>query len=371
MTGWEAAVDGPVDGPVDVLVVIVTYRDAPLLGACLDALLAHPPKLGWTCTVVINDSGSSSTVLDTCRSRSWVRTITRQDNTGFGGGNNLAMLDTVSRHVVLLNADVIVTEGWFEPLHRLLDDPSVGIATPSVLWPDGSVEEHGGGILADGTTTNLGRWGGVDHGPVTGDTGYSSACCWVMRRVDLDAIGGFSPAYHPAYFEDVDLAMAAAAHSLRTRCTTRSTVVHHRQVATPTSERERLGLAAWQVFRNRWPADLRWRPPHGDDDWHYRLAMDLVHDEVVLVIDDAAQAIEMAIDQPRWLVVSAGARLGETGRGVDQVEWAGDDVDEVLRERRFQFTGIVGSRLALEARAAVIDAWQPQADRRLREMSGM
>ena len=85
-------------------------------------------------------------------------------------------------------------------------DPAVSIASPVLVDPDGGVQEAGQRALPTGWTTAARR--PPDPGALA-DVDFASAACWVMRRDEHERLGGFDPAYHPAYFEDVDLAFRA------------------------------------------------------------------------------------------------------------------------------------------------------------------
>ena len=73
-----------------------------------------------------------------------VRVIDAGANYGFGGGCNLALADLDGAdYVALLNNDAEVVPGWLSPLvEALARDPSVGAASPKVLFADRFVDVH-------------------------------------------------------------------------------------------------------------------------------------------------------------------------------------------------------------------------------------
>ena len=63
-----------------------------------------------------------------------VRTIELDSNYGYAGGYNRALRAVESDYVLLLNSDVEVCEGWWQPLVELLDANSdVGAVVPKLL----------------------------------------------------------------------------------------------------------------------------------------------------------------------------------------------------------------------------------------------
>lgn len=72
--------------------------------------------------VVIADNGSTDDSLEWLASAyPDVRVISLDRNYGFAGGYNRALREVESEYVLLLNSDVEVTSGWWQPLVELLD----------------------------------------------------------------------------------------------------------------------------------------------------------------------------------------------------------------------------------------------------------
>ncbi len=62
-----------------------------------------------------------------------VRIIRLDKNYGFAGGYNRALKQIDARFYILLNSDVEVTEGWFKPLIRHLENnPDVASCQPKI-----------------------------------------------------------------------------------------------------------------------------------------------------------------------------------------------------------------------------------------------
>lgn len=183
-----------------------------------------------------------------------VRLIEPDRNLGFGGGCEYGALVARGEVLAFVNPDVIAQPRWLEPLVGVVrDEDGPVIAAPVMLEADGRVQEAGQSIAADGTTRAI--TGRPAPGSVV-EVDYASAACWVMRRDEHEALGGFDPAYHPAYFEDVDLAWRCRERGGRCVVVGSSTVVHDRGRGTP--DRAAPADAQLAVFRRRWP-EVAWR----------------------------------------------------------------------------------------------------------------
>jgi GT2 family glycosyltransferase len=238
----------PAEQP-DVSVVTVTYGTGPIVVDCLAALADTLADTASEVIVVDHPVAADRGLATSARLRlltSGVRLIEGDANYGFGGGNDVGIAHALAPIIVLLNPDVVVQPGWLEPLVAALDAPAVGIAAPVLLNPDGSVQEAGQ-TLDDQAITR----------PITSrpdeplsEVMFASAACWVLSREDYLRAGGFDAAYHPAYFEDVDLALRMSRLGLRTVVARDSTVVHHH--GSSTRRRTHQALQQQAIFRHRW-----------------------------------------------------------------------------------------------------------------------
>lgn len=131
-------------GTPRVRVVVVNHNGGELTLSCLESLRrSHwPPD---ALDVVMVDNGSTDGVAARVGEElAGVRVIDAGGNLGFGGGCNLALadLDGVD-YVALVNNDAQVEPGWLTPLVEVLEaEPSVGAASPKILFADRFVDVH-------------------------------------------------------------------------------------------------------------------------------------------------------------------------------------------------------------------------------------
>lgn len=230
MLGESAAVGELADANrVRVTSVVVDWNGGALTQACLASLdgLRVPP--GTTHDVLVVDNGSAAGASDALRAAHPNIAIARLPaNTGFAGGANHGLrraFDAGAAWVLLLNNDVEVDP---ELLARLLDgarDPRVGMATPTI-------RVHGSDAVWPSAGTR--RWATLAARDTTADppttapyaVEWANACCVLIRRAMLEAIGGFDARF-AVYYEDHDLCLRARAHGWRIVHVPAARAAHH------------------------------------------------------------------------------------------------------------------------------------------------
>ncbi|HYQ65423.1 glycosyltransferase family 2 protein, partial [Actinophytocola sp.] len=208
--------------PPRITFVLVSYGGRDLVVRCLELLAKHTPVPH---RVIVVDSASPDGTGEWLAENLTGATVLRMhENLGFGAGGNLAVRQADTELLCFLNADIEVADGWLEPLLAFLDTrPEVAAVSPVLLNPDGTVQEAGSVIGGDGWCR------AVDFGPeFVREVDYASAACLVVRRSAFLEVGGFSPEYEIAYFEDVDLMLSLRAHGWQTWVEPASRVVHQR-----------------------------------------------------------------------------------------------------------------------------------------------
>ena len=249
--------------------ITVTYGPTPELFSLLESVQRHAGDISYDMTVVAQPSDEGSMADEVSRRAPWVRVIALDSNIGFGLANNLAVKQVEGEFVAFLNPDVVVSEGWLPPLLSALADPAVFVAAPPLLSAHGYVEEAGQVMFSDGGSDAVGGPHlpfDYEHMMFTRDVDYASAACWVTRRSVFNSLGGFDPAYAPAYFEDPDLAFTARSRGLVSRLVVDRPVVHAHAAAS--ESRVALAERSRKVFQAKWADVLLSQPKrlvHGED----------------------------------------------------------------------------------------------------------
>jgi GT2 family glycosyltransferase len=275
VASWHT--DGPVVAAPPVTLVFVAWNARTHLARALDAAVAT----GWP--VIVVDNASTDGTSEYVRLRVPEAQLVAADrNLGFAGGVNAGVRESTTPWVLVLNPDIVLTranvvrmleageaagdigavgaqlvgpDGRPQPAYSLRRFPSLATWAADLLlidhlWPDNPVSRH---YLASDLDRSRDQ-----------DVEQPAAACLLIRRTAFDALDGFDPRYHPAWFEDVDFCWRLHAAGWRIRYVAGAQVVHEGGVAMRT-----LGLGSFSTiwYRNL----LRYVGRHGS--WAARLAI--------------------------------------------------------------------------------------------------
>ena len=241
------------DRPLVSIVLLVTV-DTSRLRSCLASVDLHAGDRAKV-EVLVVANGTSAGELRWLIDRDDIVLLTSSVNLGFGGGCNWAAHIARADALLFMNDDALATAGWLDALLACVDaDPTIGIAGSRVMLANGTLQEVGGVIWSDGTTSGVGR--GLDPGApefaIRRDVDYVSFCSTMVRRKAWQDLGGFDEEYFPAYYEDTDLCLRAEGLDWRVVCEPTSQVIHAEGGS---------GEPRWQHFlkqRNRRRFASRW-----------------------------------------------------------------------------------------------------------------
>jgi GT2 family glycosyltransferase len=210
-------------------IVILCHNDRSYLKGCVASLRRHtriPHEL------IFVDNASSDGVREDLRviRRTYpfpVKLILNRENRFFSGGNNQGLRSARGRHVVLLNADTLVTPGWLEGMIAAAEeDPRVGLVGPctnqaaglQVIWPPAYRTPRELPAWAR-------RWASENRGSRL-ETPLLVFFCVLAPRDVLEKIGTLDEGYGPGGFEDYDLCLRARLAGYRL-VVARDVYVHH------------------------------------------------------------------------------------------------------------------------------------------------
>ena len=205
------------DAALGLSAVVVNWNS----GSCLEQLLEsmEPLEKGWAQVVVV-DNGSQDGSAGPARGRDGVQLVASAENLGFAGAANLGIDRASTPWVLLLNPDVTLHLEPVEALcHEIEARPHCGIAAGTLLsrsrrTPQIRPLPSPWSLLRDAVFLDeLLALAGLDRSAGAPGEGSSAqvvnveqpaAAFWLLRRRAWEAIGGFDPRFHPAWFEDVD-----------------------------------------------------------------------------------------------------------------------------------------------------------------------
>ena len=195
-------------------VVILNWNTRDFLAKFLPGVLAS--VTGLDAAVVVADNASTDGSVELMkRNFPAVRLLELEENYGFTGGYNRALLEVEAEYYILLNSDIEVPQGWLEPLLAYMDShPDCGACGPKLL----SYRERDRFEYAGAAGGYLDRYGypfcrgrvmgkvEQDHGQydTEADVFWISGACLLVRSRLWKALGGLDDRFF-AHMEEIDL----------------------------------------------------------------------------------------------------------------------------------------------------------------------
>ena len=217
-------------------VIILNWNGLELLRQFLPAAIEYTS--GEEVDLIVADNGSTD------GSQQWLRQtypgvklIEFDKNYGFAKGYNLAIAQTHYPFTILLNSDVEVTPGWWQPLLSFMEqNPDVAAVQPKIkaFRRKDSFEYAGAaggyldalgypycrGRLFDRIEKDLGQY---DGSPV--DICWASGAAMLVRTEVYLKLGGLDPLFF-AHMEEIDLCCRMLAHGYRICAISDSEIYH-------------------------------------------------------------------------------------------------------------------------------------------------
>ncbi|MBJ7609767.1 MAG: glycosyltransferase family 2 protein [Candidatus Dormibacteraeota bacterium] len=209
-------------------IIVLVTDDSSMLRRCLVSIDEHRPRVPVS-EVIVVANGTPPKELDWLFARTDIVLLISPVNLGFGGGCNWAAAIARGRRLLFMNDDAVATPLWLSELNSAFEGArAVGVAGSRVLLRNGTLQEAGGVVWRDGSTSGVGR--GMNPAAsmytVTRDVDYVSFCSAMVAREAWDAVGGLDDDYFPAYYEDTDFCLRARSLGWGVICAPGSVVVH-------------------------------------------------------------------------------------------------------------------------------------------------
>lgn len=195
-----------------VSIVMLTYNQLEDTKICVESLFKHTKDVDFELIFVDNGStkDNTKTYLEKLKTEnSNVKVIYNESNLGFACANNQGIEISEGEYVLLLNNDVILTDGWLDRMLQAAEsDKKTGMVAP--------VTNHASGrqvVVFDGTADedeaiqtfakanllkNAGLWI-----PVKRVIGF----CMLVKREVLFKVGVLDEMFGPGGYEDYDYCM--------------------------------------------------------------------------------------------------------------------------------------------------------------------
>ncbi len=184
-----------------ILIIIPAFNQLDYCRQCIQSIQANTRR---AYRLILVDNGSTDGVGAFFDTVPGADVIHSPVNLGFAGGVNLG-LKQAEGHVLLLNSDTLVPEGWLQRLeHALLEADDVGMVGPMSNYVSGS-QQIGGLMFTNLDEINafaydLARRNAGKRRDVARLVGF----CLLIRDRALEEVGLFDESYGIGNFEDDD-----------------------------------------------------------------------------------------------------------------------------------------------------------------------
>ena len=285
-----------------VSIIIPVHNQPSYTFSCLQALLEYSAAHIATEIIVVDDHSAHET-MQMLGQISGIRTLRNPGARGFVNACNFGATHAQGAYLVFLNNDTLVSADWLEELLAVFSRfPDAGLVGARLVYPDGRLQAAGGVVWRDGSAAHVG-WGQAANAPeysYVRKVDYCPGACIAVPRSLFDALGQFSSAFAPAYYEDADLAFKVRAAGREVYYQPAAVIYHAEGVSmgkNTLADFKSFQTLNRQRFHSRWYEALLKQPVnHGDA----RLARDrevrksiLVLDKVMLTPDHDAGSLRM------------------------------------------------------------------------------
>jgi GT2 family glycosyltransferase len=244
-------------------IIIPVYNQPEHTAECLAAV--REQTAGEFEVLVVDNGSGRETAKLLGEARSWFKrceVLRNETNLGFTLAANQGLRAARGQYLVLLNNDVVVTDGWLEGLIRMAEgDDTIGLVGPKIINANTRRLQGIGGLVFTkrGARAPYGEHGdpGDSQFAAPRDCQYLEGSCLLLKRAVVEAIGYLDEAFAPAYYEDTDYCFRAREAGFRVVYSPYATVYHYATVTTQAIQAEGFPLGPvaarnHRLFLQRW-----------------------------------------------------------------------------------------------------------------------
>src|SRR4030042_683779 len=175
-----------------ISVVVLNWNGVKVLEKCLKSLMLQTFRPLET---IVVDNASTDGSVDFIKNRyPNIKLIVNERNLGFGGGNNVGILSSEGRYIMMLNNDTRLDPKCIEELKGSLEkDRRYGACASKILleYEDNLIDAAGIVVCPDGLSIGRGRLEKGDRYDEEVEVFFASGCAGLYRKQMLDDIGLF------------------------------------------------------------------------------------------------------------------------------------------------------------------------------------
>ncbi len=211
-----------------VSIVILTFNQLDRTKECLASIEKHT---GIPHEVIVVDNGSTDGTVNYLRK--WAKKhdnfhlIVNKTNKGFAAGNNQGIEQAKGDYVVLLNNDVVVSEGWLEGMLSAFEkDSTIGLVGPMTNYISGEQMEPDAAYKDLAEFEAFARNYRVVHKDQVNAVVRLVGFCLMIKREVIEKIGLLDERFGKGNFEDDDYCLRASIAGYKLALA-REVFVHH------------------------------------------------------------------------------------------------------------------------------------------------
>ncbi len=212
-----------------VSIIILTFNQLPLTKECLDSIARYTRGIDYEVIVVDNGSKDKTPAY----LKRWAKKspnhhiILNKTNKGFAGGNNQGVKKAKGNYLLLMNNDIVVSEGWLTGMVEAINrDASVGVVGPMTNFISGRQQEK---EVAYKTLDEFHAFAKAyrekNRGRVLAVHRLVGFCMMIKKEV-IEKIGVLDERFGKGNFEDDDFCLRAILEGYRLAIA-REVFVHH------------------------------------------------------------------------------------------------------------------------------------------------
>jgi spore maturation protein CgeB len=185
-------------------IIILTHNRLDITKECLEALLRYTQNY----ELIVVDNGSTDGTVQYLESKGKIKIIRNEENLGVIKARNQGLRASTADHIVMMDNDVFVREGWLEELFDAMDRQGADMV----------------GIEAWQIDSNFAACYKCVSQNDRFD--YLGGCCTLFKRRVFEDVGILDEGFHPAYYEDVDMSLRARDQGLKLAWHTTTKIFH-------------------------------------------------------------------------------------------------------------------------------------------------
>ncbi|MBN1878770.1 glycosyltransferase family 2 protein [bacterium] len=204
--------------PADISIITISTNEGDQLADSIRSVRAGSE--GLTVEYFVIDNGSTDSTSDVLNQYQDIHVIRQRTRIGFATNNNLAILRSTGRYVLLLNPDTIMDPDTLPFMVHYMDGHTdIGAASCKLVNPDGSIQHTARRFPTAGAI--IARWAHLDRlypgmrllrnylmsdwdHETERDVDWLVGAFIMVRREVIEQVGPLDPAFDPLYYEDID-----------------------------------------------------------------------------------------------------------------------------------------------------------------------